>query len=114
MNMKTTAVLAITCMFLASLAGAVSGADLDDNDGILNGPLKEGGHKATHEGTKESLEMAIQDLMEAFGDQYPKGAEFLGRLEKMTDSSSEGFEDLKREALLANHLARTRERQRQT
>ncbi|MHC5057946.1 MAG: SUMF1/EgtB/PvdO family nonheme iron enzyme [Planctomycetota bacterium] len=53
-------------------------------------------------GTKESLRLAIKDLMSTFGARYPKGSEFLKRLETVADG--EPFEKLKREAMLANPL----------
>lgn len=55
-------------------------------------------------GTDESLKLAISDLIETFGNRYPKGKEFLARLEKLKDGDSEGLEKLSREALLANPL----------
>ncbi len=71
--------------------------------------------------TAESLRLAIQDLIETFGPRYPKGKEYLARLEKekgselffvphdrkhagIVENSSDPFYSLAREALLANPL----------
>ena len=70
-----------------------------------------------------ALELAISDLVETFGDKYPKGASFLDRLEKLRKAYDEAkaagtdpaaqekllalgadLETLKREALTANPL----------
>jgi len=61
------------------------------------------------EGTPESLRLAIDDLIKTHGDRYPKGKEFLKRLDQIepTIGSADGakaFESLKREALMANPL----------
>lgn len=73
------------------------------NDGVLNGPLMTGGLKATGEGDKESLKLAIEDLMTTFGSKYPSGKSYLERLEAAAEDSDE-FTALKKEALLANPL----------
>jgi len=73
------------------------------NDGILNGPLTKGGHMATSEGDKESLKLAIQDLMATYGSGYPGGAGYLERIEQVQEGS-DAFMALKKEALLANPL----------
>ncbi|HUT35687.1 MAG TPA: SUMF1/EgtB/PvdO family nonheme iron enzyme [Planctomycetota bacterium] len=67
----------------------------------------------------EPLRLALADLIETHGDTYPKGREFLQRLDALEKSASaddkaadperkaklvEEFESLKREALLANPL----------
>ncbi|HPD16392.1 MAG TPA: SUMF1/EgtB/PvdO family nonheme iron enzyme [Planctomycetota bacterium] len=67
----------------------------------------------------EPLRLAIADLIETQGDKYPKGREFLQRLDALEKSAAaedkaasaehkarlvEEFESLKREALLANPL----------
>ena len=49
----------------------------------------------------ESLRLAIDDLMQTFGDQYPDGQFYLDQLESIDE---DGFEALQREALLANPL----------
>ena len=49
-------------------------------------------------GEVESLRVAIEDLIETFGDRYPRGREFLARLK---DADAEGFRKLRREALAA-------------
>ena len=50
---------------------------------------------------RRSLRVAVEDLIETFGDSYPRGREYLARLEKV---DPRGFVDLQREALLANPL----------
>ncbi len=74
------------------------------NRGVLNGPLMAPGHRAKGEGDRESLKLAIEDLMATFGSKYPKGADFLKRLEAIENDSSPEFQELKKEALLANPL----------
>lgn len=76
----------------------------DTNRGVLNGPLTTGGHKATGEGDRESLRLAIEDLIATNGGAYPKGKEFLERLAAITNEKSPEFLALKKEALLANPL----------
>jgi len=76
----------------------------DDNDGVLNGPLVTGGHRAEGEGDRESLRLAIEDMVATHGDRYPRGQEFLTRLAAITDKNSAAFAELKREALLANPI----------
>ncbi len=76
----------------------------DQNDGVLNGPLTRGGLKIKSHGDKESLRLAIRDLMDTFGNKYPKGQNFLNRLETIKSEKSKEFEQLKKEALLANPL----------
>jgi hypothetical protein len=49
----------------------------------------------------ESLRLAIEDLIQTFGDQYPDGQAYLNRLRSV---DGEGFAKLQREALLANPL----------
>jgi len=93
----------------AGVAGRVSGergskGQALPNRGVLNGPLTEGGHKAKGEGDRESLKLAIEDLMATFGDRYPKGEQYLKRLESIENDRSAEFLALKKEALLANPL----------
>ena len=76
----------------------------EKNDGVRNGPLTKGGHKAKGEGTRASLKMAIEDLIKSFGAKYPKGKQYLAQLEKIKDEKSPAFLALKKEALLANPL----------
>ena len=76
----------------------------ENNDGVYNAPLMTGGLKAENEGTKESLRMAIEDLIDSCGNHYPDGKTFLKRLEGIDDENSDAFLQLKREALLANPL----------
>mgnify|MGYP005834032231 CR=1 FL=1 len=64
----------------------------------------------------EPLRLAIADLVETFGERYPRGGEFLRRLEALEKEAlepaeperkaklAEEFESLKAEALLANPL----------
>jgi len=75
-----------------------------ENRGVLNGPLMKGGHRASGEGDRESLRLAIEDLIKTYGDKYPQGEEFLKRLEAIGDERSDEFRELKKEALLANPL----------
>jgi formylglycine-generating enzyme required for sulfatase activity len=72
------------------------------NGGILNGPLTNRGlgHKASGQGTADSLRLAIKDLMKTYGRKYPKGEEFLKRLD-----AGEDLNTLKREALLLENPA---------
>ncbi|MHC5162245.1 MAG: HzsA-related protein [Planctomycetota bacterium] len=49
----------------------------------------------------ESLRLAIDDLMQTFGDQYPDGQFYLDQLESIDE---DGFEALQRRALLTNPL----------
>jgi len=56
---------------------------------------------------RESLRLAILDLIEAFGDRYPRGREYLERLEALDRAGGgidERFVALRSEALLANPL----------
>ena len=50
------------------------------------------------------LRAAIDDLAATFGTQYPRAAEFQTRLNALAADSGAPFEDLRREALLANPL----------
>jgi len=61
--------------------------------------------------TPESLRLAIEDLIETFGAKYPKGTEYLKRLEEIetrltpNDKTAQAdLESLAKEALLANPL----------
>ena len=58
------------------------------------------------ERTREPLRLAIVDLMATFPDQYPRGSEFLERFNICARDpySTEIFERLQRDALLANPL----------
>jgi len=62
-------------------------------------------------GTPESLRLAVEDLIETFGAEYPNGPAYLKRLaavEKQLAAGAEGakaaFDALQKEALLANPL----------
>ena len=59
--MKTTTVSLLAC--LLTIATATDAPSAENNRGILNGPLTKGGHKAKGEGDRESLRLAIEDLM---------------------------------------------------
>ncbi len=74
----------------------------EENNGVLNGPLTDRnlGHKASGEGTADSLRLAIRDLMKTYGRKYSKGADFLKRLD-----AGEDLNTLKREALLLDNPA---------
>ncbi len=59
----------------------------------------------------ESLRLAIADLNETYGQQYPKAAEFLARLDELEQAAKphdeatvKAFRDLRRKALLANPI----------
>ncbi|NQU23742.1 MAG: SUMF1/EgtB/PvdO family nonheme iron enzyme [Candidatus Nealsonbacteria bacterium] len=102
--MKRTSTVLILAACLLSATSRCFSESTGDNDGVLNGPLTDRnlGHRASGEGDKESLRLAIEDLTETYGNGYPKGKEFLERLqdEKVQDANSEEFKALKREALL--------------
>jgi len=51
-------------------------------------------------GTKETLQLAIQDLINTHGAAYPKGAEFLKRLKTVKNAAE--LTTLRKEALMAN------------
>jgi formylglycine-generating enzyme required for sulfatase activity len=58
-------------------------------------------------GSPKSLELAIRDLMESFGDQYPNGASYLTQLESIqmeTEAGQAAFDALFSKALLENPL----------
>jgi len=58
-------------------------------------------------GDRESLRKAIVDLTQTFGPRYPRGAEFLQRLDAVAKAGDAGaFAALQREALAANPLLR--------
>ncbi len=84
--------------------GLVKPPPPEENDGVLNGPLKEGGLKIKSHGDKKTLRMAITDIIDTYGDKYPNGAEYLKRLEQIDSEKSDAFAALKKEALLANPL----------
>ena len=100
--MKTTAASILACLIAISAASAAPTGEA--NRGVLNGPLTKGGHRASGEGDRESLRLAIEDLIATHGSDYPKGKEFLKRLEAVSDENSDEFRALKKEALLANPL----------
>ncbi|MDP7289539.1 MAG: hypothetical protein QGH94_16280, partial [Phycisphaerae bacterium] len=54
--------------------------------------------------TPESLRAAIEDLTKTFGAKYPKGAEYLKRLDTLKAGDKAALEALAAEALLANPL----------
>ena len=63
-------------------------------------------HAATpDEGSVDSLRAAIVDLTKTFGDRYPRGGDFLKRLDALGPKpDSQALNSLRREALLANPL----------
>lgn len=75
----------------------------EENRGILNGPLvKRKVPKPMDQ--KESLRLAIEDLIATFGDKYPEGKNYLEKLKSIKSAKDPQFEILKKEALLANPL----------
>ena len=53
----------------------------------------------------QSLEAAIRDLARTFAQDYPAAEEFLQRLDRLRESDDKaGFEELRRDALIANPL----------
>ena len=57
------------------------------------------------EGSADSLRAAIADLTKSFGERYPKGDEFLQRLDALGSTTDPvALATLRREALLANPL----------
>ncbi len=53
----------------------------------------------------QTLRAAVEDLLETFGTRYPRGREYLQRLDQLTGDLDTGkFQQLKREALLTNPL----------
>lgn len=99
-NSKHRSVL-IVWVLLVGMCATTLRAD-DDNRGVLNGPLDDLtlGHRAEHDGTADTLRMAIEYLLKTYGAKYPKGQEFLTRLESIADENSEAFAALKKEALV--------------
>ncbi|ADE56053.1 hypothetical protein Caka_3040 [Coraliomargarita akajimensis DSM 45221] len=59
--------------------------------------------------TIDSLREAIVFLSETYGDQYSNGPEYLRRLNLITDTSSDTYKQLQREALLDHPYVRTYE-----
>ena len=53
---------------------------------------------------RASLRAAVQDIIKTFGEDYPRGEEFLSRLDKLKDDNSDAFRALQKEALVANPL----------
>lgn len=53
---------------------------------------------------RASLRAAVRDLIALFGERYPRGEEFLARIDGLEEESSEAFRGLQREALIANPL----------
>ena len=93
-----------TCLTLFSLVAA---GEEPTNPSAM--PVELIGYR-TSEGvvcnTALTLRLAIEDLMATFGDHYPRGREFLERLEKMGGANAPPAElaSLSAEALLANPL----------
>ena len=72
--------------------------------GIMFGATTARVADAVKPNTPESLRAAIDDLIRSFGDRYPKGKEFLGRLDSLPANDAPAFEALQKEALAANPL----------
>ncbi|MEI6646344.1 MAG: SUMF1/EgtB/PvdO family nonheme iron enzyme [bacterium] len=98
----TTLAFMVSAGFVEARAKASQVPSAEQNGGVLNGPLTDRslGFKATGEGTADSLRLAIKDLMKTYGRKYPKGADFLKRLD-----AGEDLNTLKREALLLENPA---------
>ncbi len=105
--MKTSLIVRAFAGLLLSAASLCFAQAPEENDGILNGPLDDRnlGHHASGEGNHESLRLAIEYLSSTYGGSYPKGGEFLKRLEEVQDPNSDEFKSLKREALLVANPA---------
>lgn len=73
----------------------------EQNRGVLNGPLLNR-KVPPKKDSRDTLKAAIEDLIKTYGDKYPKGKEYLAKLDAM--KSDAGFKALKREALLANPI----------
>jgi len=58
--------------------------------------------KSLSYGTKESLKLAIQDLIDTHGKAYPRGSQFLNRLGQA--NTDDQLNKLRKEALMANPL----------
>ncbi|NQT85382.1 hypothetical protein HQ560_01370, partial [bacterium] len=58
--------------------------------------------KAVPTCTPTSIKLAVEDLIATFGDKYPKGKDYLKRLEAIDAKDSGALAALQREALLAN------------
>jgi formylglycine-generating enzyme required for sulfatase activity len=105
-TLKTTLSLLVAFQALACLGATdvTAPAEAQANRGVLNRALLGPGHKTNSEGDRESLRLAIEDLISVHGSGYPGGKKFLARLEKIEDEKSSEFLALKKEALLANPL----------
>jgi len=105
--MKTSLIVRAIAVFLLSATSLCFAQEPEENGGILNGPLNDRnlGHQASGEGNHESLRLAIEYLISTYGGNYPKGKEFLKRLEELQDPNSDEFKALKREALLVANPA---------
>ena len=70
------------------------------------------GGKAGGPWAVQSLRRAVDDLVQTFGKRYPNGQEYLARLDEIVggkkpqEQDARAFEELRREALLANPLVR--------
>ena len=87
--MRRTAMALITLLGAATLA-AGSAAEQHDSSSVDFGDRV------------ESLRLAIEDLIQTFGDQYPGGQEYLKRLKSIGEGDFPAFQ---REALLTSGLA---------
>ena len=111
-NTRWIQCLAVGAVLWVSAVPGVLATDAPPPDSLPPGaPARSQGLAGeTLSGDSRSLRLAIEDLTATFGHQYPKGREYLRRLEELEGS---GVQDgaaklgaLQREALLANPLLR--------
>ncbi|NQU24884.1 MAG: hypothetical protein HQ567_26675 [Candidatus Nealsonbacteria bacterium] len=96
-------------LFFVAMAGLAIAASMVNDEAraqekkVVSGEWGVGRHDVdgSHH-ARQSLRLAIQDLIDTFGARYGSGAEFLGRLESLR--SAEQLQQLRRDALLANPL----------
>ncbi len=72
-----------------------------DNQGILNGPLLNRKRPQAKD-PRDTLRLAIEDMIAEHGEAYPDGKAFLERLEAINAPDDPRLAILKRQALLAN------------
>ena len=97
----------LTGLLVGSFDGLAQKAE--DNRGVLNGPLTDTrlGLGNKEDGSYESVKLAIEDLIKTYGPKYPKGPEFLKRLEdpECKRRGSAKRKALQRDALLIHNPA---------
>jgi formylglycine-generating enzyme required for sulfatase activity len=97
----------LTCALFAQVVESdpIKGRDVhvSMNRGILNGPLLKR-QVPEPKDPRETLKLAIEDMIAEYGLDYPRGKEFLERLAAIASTEDSAFETLKREALLANPI----------